>query len=174
MLNARSERILEDQKSYWYKIRNRRCLMPVTGIYEHREVKGFKNKIPYYIRLKDQPVFFIPGLYSVAELPIMDTGELIKRWTFTIITRNANEVMRMIHNGGDNKWRMPLFLPLELSQLWVQHDLDLETYKRILDYELPSEQLSYYPVYTIRSNKLRPDGKPKDSVWEWEGLPELF
>src|SRR5215470_13953222 len=36
MLNARSERVLEDEKSYWYKIRNRRCLIPATGIYEHR------------------------------------------------------------------------------------------------------------------------------------------
>ena len=31
MLNARSERVLEDPKSYWYKIRNRRCLIPVCG-----------------------------------------------------------------------------------------------------------------------------------------------
>lgn len=31
MLNARSERILEDTKSYWYKIRNRRCLVPLNG-----------------------------------------------------------------------------------------------------------------------------------------------
>ena len=39
MLNARSERILGDTKSYWYKIRNRRCLIPVSGIYEHRAVQ---------------------------------------------------------------------------------------------------------------------------------------
>src|SRR5450755_101957 len=30
MLNTRSERILADEKSYWYKIRNRRCLIPVN------------------------------------------------------------------------------------------------------------------------------------------------
>ena len=39
MLNARSERILGDTKSYWYKIRNRRCLIPLSGFYEHRAVK---------------------------------------------------------------------------------------------------------------------------------------
>ena len=44
MLNARSERVLDDEKSYWYKIRNRRCLIPVTGIYEHRAIKGWKKK----------------------------------------------------------------------------------------------------------------------------------
>lgn len=103
MLNARSERILEDDTSYWNKIRNRRCLIPASGIYGHREVKGWKKKVPYFIRLKEKPLFFIPGLYSVVELPDPQTGEVIKRWTYTLITRNANQVMRFIHNGGDNK-----------------------------------------------------------------------
>ena len=40
MLNTRSERILGDEKSYWFKIRNRRCLIPVTGVYEHRDMTG--------------------------------------------------------------------------------------------------------------------------------------
>src|SRR5215204_1658734 len=101
MLNARSERILEDDTSYWFKIRNRRCLIPVSGTYEHREVKGWKKKVPYFVRLKKQPIFFLPGLYSVAELPDTQTGEIVKRWTFALITRDANQVMRWIHNGGD-------------------------------------------------------------------------
>lgn len=173
MLNARSERILEDTKSYWYKIRNRRCLMPVTGIYEHREVKGWKKKVPYLVKLKEQPMFFVPGLYSVAELPDKETGEMIKRWTYTIITRAANEVMKMIHNGGENKWRMPLFLPLEFSKKWVEKDLSLDDYKSILDFEMPSEALDYYTVDTIRSAKMRADGKGKDELFVWDSLPEL-
>lgn len=173
MLNARSEKILEDSKSYWYKIRNRRCLIPVTGIYEHREIKGWKNKVPYFIRLREQPLFFIPGLYSVAELPDKETGEMIPRYTFTIITRGANEVMKMIHNGGDNKWRMPLFIPHEMAMQWLQQDLPLEEYKRILHFEMPSEELEHYPVYTIRTPKQRPDNKDKDALYEWDKLPEL-
>jgi putative SOS response-associated peptidase YedK len=42
MVNARSERIIGDKKSYWYRIRQNRCLIPVTGIYEHREVKALR------------------------------------------------------------------------------------------------------------------------------------
>jgi putative SOS response-associated peptidase YedK len=99
-LNARSERILDDTKSYWHKIRNRRCLIPVTGVYEHRAIKGWKKKVPYFIKLKDQAMFFLPGLYSVVELPDTSTGEMIKRWTYTIITRNANSVMEQIHNDA--------------------------------------------------------------------------
>jgi putative SOS response-associated peptidase YedK len=173
MLNARSERILEDTDSYWYKIRNRRCLMPVTGIYEHREISGWKKKVPYYIWLKDQRTFFIPGLYSVAELPDMKTDELVKRWTFTIITRPANDIMKMIHNGGDNKWRMPLFLSLELSKKWLREELSLQEYKAILDFEMPSEQLGYHTVDTIRTPKVRADNKDKYELFIWPHLPDL-
>ncbi|HQR94491.1 MAG TPA: SOS response-associated peptidase family protein, partial [Sediminibacterium sp.] len=52
MLNARSERILGDTSSYWFKIRNRRCLIPVTGIFEHRKVTGITKKVPYFIYQK--------------------------------------------------------------------------------------------------------------------------
>ncbi len=173
MLNARSERILDDSKSYWYKIRNRRCLMPVTGIYEHREVKGWKKKVPYLVQLKNQPLFFIPGLYSVAELPDLQTGEMQKRYTFTIITRAANSLMQQIHNGGDNKGRMPLFVPLHLAINWLKEDLTADEYKKILDFEMPSDALEYHTVNTIRSPKARADEKPKDTPFVWAGLPEL-
>lgn len=173
MLNARSERILGDDKSYWFKIRNRRCLIPLSGFYEHRAIKGWKKKVPYYITLKKQSMFFVPGLYSVVELPDTETGELIKRWTYTLITRNANEVMSYIHNDGDNKGRMPLLLPFEMAKDFLQEDLSPERYKEILNFEMPSEELSYYPVYTIRSPKGRPDDKLKNELWEWEKLPEL-
>jgi putative SOS response-associated peptidase YedK len=173
MLNARSERILEDNRSYWYKIRNRRCLIPVSGIYEHREIPGWKKKVPYFIQLKEQPVFFLPGLYSVAELPDTETGEMIRRFTYTLITRNANGVMMKIHNGGDNKFRMPLFLPRQMSLEWLKDDLAEDRYKELLSFEMPSEQLKYHPVYTIRGRTPRPDNKMKNESWEWEKLPEL-
>ena len=173
MLNARSERILGDTKSYWYKIRNRRCLIPLNGFYEHRKVTGFKNKVPYFITLKKQRMFFLPGLYSVAEIVDKETGELIKHWTYTLITRDANSVMKQIHNDGENKWRMPLLLPFEQSKKWLDEDLSPEDYQAILDIEMPSEELNCIPMYTIRSPKMRPDYKPKNEYFEWENLPEL-
>jgi putative SOS response-associated peptidase YedK len=173
MLNARSERILEDTKSYWNKIKNRRCVIPVNGIYEHRAVKGWKKKVPYFIRLKDQEMFFLPGLYSVAELPDTETGEVLKRHTFTLITRAANSVMTNIHNDGENKNRMPLFLTKAFSEEWLGNELSPERYKEILDFEMASDNLDYKPVFTIRSAKLRPDDKAKNEYWEWEKLPAL-
>ncbi len=173
MLNIRSERILDDSKSYWYKIRNRRCLIPVSGIYEHRQVRGWKKKVPYHIKPFGQEVFFLPGLYSVAELPDKETGEMIKRYTFGLITRGANALMKNIHNDGENKWRMPLFLPLQSSKRFLSEALTEEEYKNILAHEIPSGELECYPVNTIRTGKARPDEKEKHEPWEWPKLPPL-
>ena len=118
-------------------------------------------------------MFFIPGLYSVVELPDTSTGEMIKRMTYTLITRDANDVMLKIHNNGDNAGRMPLFLPFELSMEFLTDDLPTSRYKEILSYEMPSDSLDYYPVYTIRSPKGRPDDRAKNEYWEWEKLPAL-
>ena len=173
MLNARSERILADNKSYWNKIRNRRCLMPVTGFYEHRQVKGLTKKVPYYIQLKNQPIFYLPGLYSVSQLAD-EQGELHKTWSVTIITRAANKVMAQIHNAGENATRMPLMLPLDLSKKWVTEDLSPQDYQDILDFEMPDEALEFKTVYTIRSAKARPDNKAKNEEWNWGvKVPEI-
>lgn len=173
MLNARSEKILDDKSSYWNKIQDRRCLIPVSGFYEHRKVKGITKKVPYYIQLKEQEIFFLPGLYSVAELPDKETGELLKRFTFTIVTRAANSVMKQIHNDSENAGRMPLMLSLNLSQKWLQQELTQEEYRDILRFEMPSEALDYRTVFTIRSPQGREDEKAKNEFWDW-GEKVLF
>jgi putative SOS response-associated peptidase YedK len=118
-------------------------------------------------------MFFIPGLYSVAEIVDKETGEMVKHWSYTLITRDANSVMRQIHNDGENKGRMPLLLPFELSKKWLDEELTQEEYKAILDFEMPSGELDYKTVFTIRSPKLRPDDKAKNEFYQWENLPEL-
>lgn len=81
--------------------------------------------------------------------------------------------MRAIHNDGENKWSMPLMVRFEQSEKWLEDDLTPEEYKAILDFEMPSRELNYHPVFTIRSSKLRPDDKAKNEIYEWENLPEL-
>lgn len=171
MCNAQSEKVIHDKKSFWRRIRGKRCLIPVTGIYEHREIKGWKNKVPYFVRQHDRPLFCIPGLYHYAPIPDPETGEV--KGTFTLLTRPANAVMKQIHNGGPNAGRMPLFLPKELELQWLQPDLDDEAIQSILDYELPAEQLEYWPVFSIRTTRPRPDGKTKTEMFDWPDLPPL-
>ena len=171
MCNARSEKIVDDKKSYWHRLRNTRCLIPATGIYEHREVKGFKNKIPYHVSLKGREQFYIPGLYHYPRKADVETGEITG--TFTLITRAANKVMAQIHNSGDQAFRMPLFLPEDLETKWLLPDLNDGEMAEVLHYEMPSEALSYHPVYTVRTTKERPDGKTKTEAYDWPGLLPL-
>jgi putative SOS response-associated peptidase YedK len=171
MCNARSEKIVEDKRSYWHRIRKKRCLIPVTGIFEHREVKGWKNKVPYHLQLKNRPIFCLPGLYHYPNRADMETGEITG--TFTLITRPANSLMAQIHNGGDNAFRMPVFLPHELEIKWLLPDLSDEEIAEILNFEMPSEEMNYHPVYTIRTTKERPDQKTKLDAFDWPGLPAL-
>lgn len=170
--NARSEKIIGDKKSIWHRLRKQRCLIPVTGIMEHREVKGFKNKIPYHVKLIDRKLFCIPGLYNYSENYIdKETGEIIG--TYTLVTRAANPVMMQIHNSGDQAFRMPLFLPKELELKWLDPNLSDAEIQEILDFEMPSEMLEYNTTWTIRTTKDRPDGKGKLDFYEWPGLPPL-
>jgi len=170
MANARKENIL-DRKSAWYKIRNNRCLIAVDGIYEHRNVTGWKNKIPYFIKLKNSNHLFLPGLYNFSPVPNRETGEM--KGTFTIITRPANELMMKIHNHGTNKHRMPVFMSPQMALKWINEDLTDNDIEQFLDFEIPSWELEAWPVYMIRTTNQRPDGKDKREEFAYEKLPPL-
>jgi putative SOS response-associated peptidase YedK len=172
MCNARSEKIVDDRRSFWHRIRSQRCLIPASGIFEHREIKGWKNKVPYLIRLRNRPLFFIPGLYHYpATRANVETGEVTG--TFTLITRQANPLMSQIHNGGENAGRMPLFLSRELELKWLSPGLDDHSMSEVMAYEMAGEELEYHPVYTIRTTKERPDRKGRLEAYQWPGLPPL-
>lgn len=150
MANARSEKLLDDKRSVWHRLRDQRCLVFSTGFFEHHDTGG-KKKQPYFIKVKGEPVFCMAGLYNYSPIPDPETGELIG--TFTIITRDANPLMAKIHNGGPNSHRMPAILPHELALEWIKPGLGDETIRSILTYEISSEHLEAWPVNTIRTRK---------------------
>jgi putative SOS response-associated peptidase YedK len=59
--------------------------------------------------MKDEALFSFAGLYD--EWLDKSTGEMLR--TFTIITTEANEVVRPIHE------RMPVILTPEAEELWL-------------------------------------------------------
>lgn len=140
-----------------------------TGFFEHREVRGFKKKVPYYIKLKDREIFFIAGLYVYSPQPDLETGEAIG--TFTVITRNANELMKQIHNGGDNAGRMPLILPPGDEQQWLNPEMEDIDIHHILDYSLPPNLMEAWPVNSVR--KAKPDNESVIEKIVIADLPEL-
>jgi putative SOS response-associated peptidase YedK len=168
MLNIRSERVVGDKNSYWHRIRQNRCLVPATGFYEFRDV-GWKKKVPYHIKLKDRKVFLLPGLFNYSHTPNAD-GEL--SGTFAILIRSGNEVMRNIHNSGDNPHRMPLMLPPALEREWLNpalSDLDIQ---RIVSYEMPGAELDYWPVRSLY--RTDPYDAQVIAPEAYEGLPAVI
>ena len=90
-----------------------------------------------------------------------------------MLTRTANELMANIHNDGEFRHRMPLFLTPELEEFWLSEHFTDADMKAVFEYMLPSETLDYRTVYSIRGTKPRPDSKAKFEIWTYENLPPL-
>jgi len=151
MANARSEKIIDDKKSIWHRLRNNRCLVFTTGFFEHRDI-GTKKKLPYFIKIKNQEIFCFAGLYNYSPIPNMETGEMVG--TFTIITQPANALMKKIHNAGPNGERMPLILTQSLALQWLKASLTDEQISETLNFEFPDNEMEAWPVRTIRTKKI--------------------
>lgn len=116
-LNCISEEMY-DKPSFRDAAKNgQRCLIPVTGFYEWRwlDEKG-KNKVPYYVSFKDQPIMSVAGLYS--RWKDKTTNEYY--YTYTVLTTSANPLMEYVHN---NKKRMPVFISREYEKDWLNKNL---------------------------------------------------
>lgn len=175
MLNARSDRFINDPKSIWHKFRNQRCLIPVTGIFEHRHIHGWKNTIPYHVKQKDRDLFFLPGFYAYTGEKNPLTGD--RRGTFVFLTHEANSLMAKIYNRDEKDPRMPLFLPSEAEMLWLDRQASEAQILEIANTNFPADHLESWPVYSIRKgrnfNGRRPDGLGASDPYKWPGLPEL-
>lgn len=112
-LNARADSIFE-KPSFREPIIKKRCIVPSTGYFEWRH-EGTK-KVPYYIYLKDEPIFSMAGIYD--RWLDKETGE--EHDTFSIITTDTNPLTDYIHN---TKHRMPAILSKEDEEKWLDPDL---------------------------------------------------
>lgn len=119
-LNCISEEMYEKPSYRDAANEGKRCLIPCTGFFEWRwlDEKG-KTKIPYYIHMRDQPVFSIAGLYS----RWIDRSKDERYYSYTVLTTKANEMMGTIHNS---KKRMPVILPREYEKDWLNPNLTKE------------------------------------------------
>lgn len=108
-LNARSETIFE-KPSFRNSIKSKRCIIPSTGFFEWQHEE--KKKIPWFIKIKDQEIFSMAGLWD--EWTDKSTGEIFH--SFSILTTAANSIMEKIHN---TKKRMPVILTSETELEWL-------------------------------------------------------
>jgi putative SOS response-associated peptidase YedK len=164
-LNATAERLLES-KLFKPAALNNRCLVLSSGFYEWRHFKpaGAKKEIayPYFITLKEQPLFFMAGIYQ----PWTDkeTGETID--TFSIVTTKANALMEQIHN---KKKRMPTILTETQAVEWLAPNL---SDSKIMELAYSAIDASYMSAYTINKS-FRSIDDPMNP-YEYDELPMII
>lgn len=108
-LNAKGETV-QEKPMFRHAFRTGRCLVPAAGFFEWREFN--KKKYPYFISSAQEEFLLMAGISD--RWVHKETGEEIE--TYSIVTTEANALMRTIHN---TKMRMPLILPSSEAALWV-------------------------------------------------------
>ena len=139
-VNARAEQIFE---TYPYKmsITNHRCIIPVTGFFEHHYHHPRGKSWLYHVFLQNQEIFSIGGIYS--QWKNTETNYTME--TFSLLTTAANPLMYRIHNGGKHPHRMPLILNIEDEMKWIEPNLnrnEIENLMRIY----PDDEMATYPL----------------------------
>lgn len=126
LINAKSETVTE-KPSFRDSFKKRRCLIIADGFYEWQGA-GMTKK-PFFICMKDEAPFGMAGLYDVWTNA---AGEKIS--TCTIITTEANEIIKPIHH------RMPVILDAKNYDVWLDvekaADSNLQKILRPCDSEL--------------------------------------
>lgn len=114
-LNAKAETLFE-LPSFRNNIISHRCILPVHGFFENRDLN--KVKYPYLIEPVTDTNFYLGAIYDSWR---NQANEIVN--TFSIITTEANPLMEMIHN---TKKRMPLILDSKDVQSWLNPDMKLK------------------------------------------------
>jgi putative SOS response-associated peptidase YedK len=137
LINARSETVA-GKPAFRSAFRQRRCLVLADGFYEWQQAG--RQRQPFLFRLhKDRP-FAFAGLWECwkkGESPLE---------TCTLLTTNANELLGTIHI------RMPVILPHEVYDRWLDPALkDPEALQALL-LPYPAQEMEGYPVATWVNN----------------------
>jgi putative SOS response-associated peptidase YedK len=165
-LNARGETIFE-KPSFRDSSRRKRCLIYVNGFYEHHYFK--ERTYPYFIYHKDNSPLALAGLWS--EWTDKETGEILS--TFTIVTTEGNSLLERIHNNPKLKGpRMPLILPREKEDDWL--DSSLNNPHRIMDIirPYPSEGLTAHTVHRLRGKEYMGNVEDVSKPVTYDELPQ--
>ena len=106
--NARAETLAE-KGIFKDSFANRRCLIPVDGFYEWKQVGKLKQ--PLHITLQSHRPFSLAGVWDTWTSP---AGVSVV--SFSIVTTEPNDFARRIHN------RMPLVIAAGSRHAWLTDD----------------------------------------------------
>lgn len=160
-INARAETVAS-KPTFRKPLVGQRCLVPATGYFEWvegaaQEGPGPKGKQPYRIQLRGMGgvdgILAFAGLYDIWRGP---DGEELQ--TYTIVTTRANSSLSAIHS------RMPVILPMELEEVWLDgNNRDIEQLIALLQ-PYPEEGMTAYPVSRL-VNSPRNDARELIAPW---------
>lgn len=109
----------EKSHTFYKKVENNRCIIPVTGFYDWMHVANPSKKTPIKVKhrmhWKSTDHFYIAGYYDVWEN---------KEIGFGLITTVANSLMSVVHNS---KLRMPLCLDSKMANKFL-NDAPIEDF----------------------------------------------
>src|SRR5688572_7149666 len=135
MINARADTV-PVMPAFRSAFSRRRCLVPMSGFYEWK--RSATGKTPYYVHLLNSDIFAAAGLHEY--WPGKDGAAAVE--SFTIITTDANALMRSVHD------RMPVILRQSDYDGWLDpENEDVAGLKRLLR-PFPAEEMRAYPVST--------------------------
>jgi putative SOS response-associated peptidase YedK len=125
-LNARGETIFE-KASFRDSAKFKRCLVYLDGFYEHHHYAG--KTYPFFISRKDGEPFPVAGLWA----EWTDKVTQSKLISFSIVTTQGNEMMTRIHNNPKLEGsRMPVILPEELADRWLDNRMSQQELTQLL------------------------------------------
>ena len=149
LINARTVS-LHTRTAFREAFKSRRCLVPADSFFEWQERDGKRQ--PFRVMLKCGEPFFFAGLWDKwvrppsrenydTDLDEAPPSETV--YSFTIITRPANEAIKPLHD------RMPVMLRASHSDWWLKSDNPRsELYKLVMERPIDGP-LKIYPVSTL-------------------------
>jgi putative SOS response-associated peptidase YedK len=143
-INARAETVASSP-SFRSSFAKRRCIVPSNGFYEWQHTGGAKQ--PYFMHPPEDALLAMAGLWSVWKDP--ETGLWVP--SAAVITTEANRMMSQIHD------RMPVLLPREAWDDWLDPASDDRDYLQSLLEPAPDDVLGMYAIST-RVNNVRNEG----------------
>ena len=141
--NARAETVA-GKPFFRSAFRRNRCLIPVSGYYELRQM--LIGKQPYYFTARDgSPALTIAGLWD--EWQDTNTGKLLK--SCTMIITEPNTYVARVHD------RMPVLLAGKDFEPWLSREAGVELLK-----PAPDDVLQCWPVSKRVNSSQAPGDDP--------------
>lgn len=157
LINARVEDI-QNKPAFRRAIRSQRCLVLANGFWEW--LVSLKERIPYYIKLKGQDIFFLAGIWE--SWKDAEGREIL---SFAIITGPPNDLVSKIHDRQANIFSV---MDEKALRTWLDPKTPLEEVLKLLQ-PYNAKNMEAYPV-----RRFTQEQHSKDIINPIDEQKELF